>query len=271
MKRRITIIIAAVALVLALAGPAAAITKGQPDGDNHPAVALLYDGAFVCTGTLISPTVALTAAHCFSHDAGPNDGKQVFASFAPDTFAFDYAGSYYWNPDWCNVCGNGLVGFDAHDIGLVIFDQPIPESVVPASEYGQLPEIGYVDTLANNTRIDSVGFFDQYFVVGSGACDIDPAPGCQPQPGDAFTRHFVQTRLVPGGGALGSEFIKLSAAKGGTCFGDSGGPNFVAGTNLIVGVNSFVTNGRCNGVTYSNRIDTVENMTWIRETIATYG
>jgi hypothetical protein len=57
--------------VLALAVPAGAITYGAPDGDGHPEVGALLapqaysDGSWAaCSGTLISPTVFLTAAHC---------------------------------------------------------------------------------------------------------------------------------------------------------------------------------------------------------------
>jgi len=50
--------------------------------------------------------------------------------------------------------------------------------------------------------------------------------------------------------------------KGGTTFGDSGGPVLLAGTNTILAVNSFVTNYNCDGVTYSNRIDTYA-LEWI--------
>jgi len=48
--------------------PANASTGGPPDGELHPSVGLLLfydaDGRFRCSGTLVSPTVLLTAAHC---------------------------------------------------------------------------------------------------------------------------------------------------------------------------------------------------------------
>ena len=62
-------------------------------------------------------------------------------------------------------------------------------------------------------------------------------------------------------------FLKLTAnpaqGKGGTCFGDSGGPDLLGDTNIILGVNSFVTNGNCAGVTFSERIDIPEILEWI--------
>src|SRR3982750_2709833 len=63
--------IASTVASLIAAAPAAAITNGQPDGNGHPEVGALLaqqaysDGTWAtCTGTLISPTVFLTAAHC---------------------------------------------------------------------------------------------------------------------------------------------------------------------------------------------------------------
>ncbi len=73
---------------------------------------------------------------------------------------------------------------------------------------------------------------------------------------------LLQARIT-----LVGEYIKLSAnsakGKGGTCFGDSGGPDFIAGTNVFIAVNSFVTNGNCAGVTYSSPIDTGFALTFI--------
>ncbi len=42
----------------------------------------------------------------------------------------------------------------------------------------------------------------------------------------------------------------------GICFGDSGGPVILGDSNLVVGVASFVNNGRCAGNAFAYRLDT---------------
>ena len=65
----VTAILCVLATLLA-AGPAAAITNGQPDAGRHPYVGLMValdeDGVplWRCSGSLLSPTVFLTAGHC---------------------------------------------------------------------------------------------------------------------------------------------------------------------------------------------------------------
>ena len=53
--------------------------------------------------------------------------------------------------------------------------------------------------------------------------------------------------------------------RGGTLFGDSGGPVFLGGpdSNVIVGVTSFVMNSLGRGTNYAYRIYTVEVLNWI--------
>src|SRR5215212_11175533 len=108
-------------LVLCLfALPAAAITYGQFDGNRHPQVGALVgefsSGTFpYCSGTLISPTVFLTAAHC-------NLGtSRVYVTFDPKFSSKSklYAGTYYSDPQY------NWRQDDAHDIAVVVFDKPI--------------------------------------------------------------------------------------------------------------------------------------------------
>lgn len=68
-KLKNTTLAAALLLCLTVTASVLAITFGQPDGNRHPNVGALVgtfqSGTFpYCSGTLISPTVFLTAAHC---------------------------------------------------------------------------------------------------------------------------------------------------------------------------------------------------------------
>ena len=82
-----------------------------------------------------------------------------------------------------------------------------------------------------------------------------------------FTRYAGQANVFATNGAIGSEFLKLHANKVGVCHGDSGGPDLVAGTNIILAVNSFGGGLTCDSNTYSYRVDTQEALTWIANAI----
>src|SRR6478735_6435888 len=98
--RRSVLTVACAAAALIPAAPAAAITDGSPDGTGHPNVGGLVaatpysDGTSIyCSGTLISPTVFLTAAHCA-------EGDRVGVTFDPAYQAGDtvYYGTFHADP-----------------------------------------------------------------------------------------------------------------------------------------------------------------------------
>jgi hypothetical protein len=247
--KKITLNLAMVILLaLTLAGTALAISNGQPDGNNHPYVGIALGpatggGYWVCSAAAISPTVLVTASHCF-------EGPDVWVSFDEiPSFGTLLSGppTGIWtpNPEWCLGCGNGLPGFDSHDVAVIVLDKP-----VTLPRYAQLPTENLVDTLPMSTNIDLVGYGVQF----------DKGGGPRWPEDGAFTRYYAPTLLVASNFVHSDEYIKLTAnpaqGKGGTCFGDSGGPDLLGGTDIILAVNSYVTNGNCAGVTYSNRIDT---------------
>ena len=81
-------------------------------------------------------------------------------------------------------------------------------------------------------------------------------------------RLFAQTTLIASNDAISGEFAKLHS---GSCFGDSGGPDLLGGTNIVLAENSFLNNDVCAGNTYSYRIDTQPALTWITSTAAEHG
>lgn len=256
MRHKLAAALTATACV-AFAAPLLGITNGQPDGNRHPYVGVAIQPipdmpgfVFVCSGAALSPTKFLTAAHCF------DPSQPVFVSFKsgpPFSLATDFTqGIFHPDPAWCIGCRPGLPGFDTHDVAVITLDTP-----VNPGGFATLPEAGLVDTLPMKTRVDIVGYGVQGFVRGGGP----------PGPIFLFTRYFAPAELIQSNHVHSDEFIKLTAnpaqGKGGICFGDSGGPNLLGGTNTILAVNSYVTNGNCAGLTYSNRIDLPDVLAFI--------
>lgn len=158
--------------------------------------------------------------------------------------------------------GNGLPAFSYRDVGVVVLDQEMTDV-----GYAQLPTPGLVDTLKNKTDIDFVGYGVQY------QAQIPGKFLPQPPPYYRWTglrqRLYAPSELVSGKFVHSAEFMRLAlnpgGGSGGTCFGDSGGPDLLGGTDTVLAVNSYVTNINCAGVGYSSRVDIPAILNWIAE------
>ena len=246
MKVRLLAVAVLVLTMLVGAGPAQSITSGQLDNGTHPYVGYARNLQFSCSATAITPTLVVTAAHCFTF---PTDTAWVNFDDNYRTNPFPsssfHKGTWHADPQFCIACKPGLVGFDTHDIAVIVLDEPL---YLPS--YGALPSAELVDRLGKGTEITSVGY---------GVQELIPSQGGKVRFRDG-NRMWASSTIVSDNQRTSDEFLKLAAKPvddgGGTCFGDSGGPNFLAGTNVMLGVNSYVTNGNCAGVTYSYRTDT---------------
>jgi hypothetical protein len=263
MKKIAIAVVLSLAVVLSTISIAGAITNGQPDGNNHPYVGLAVfdvDGSpsHRCSASLLTDTVVLTAGHCTD---GTDAARVWFDEIVtgnpeyPFSGATSYDGTPFTFPGFCIGCGDGLPGFAAGDVGIIVLSEPVPAAVV--SSYAALPAEGYVDTLANKTPVDFVGYGVTDQIVGGGP----------PAWTGLRNRLYAPSELVSGEFTHSETFMKLAlnpgGGSGGTCFGDSGGPDLLAGTNTVLAVNSYVTNSNCSGVGYSARVDTPDVLAWI--------
>jgi V8-like Glu-specific endopeptidase len=231
-------------LVLGVASPAYAITNGSADGSEHPEVGALIaakpysDGTWAyCTGTLISPTVLLTAAHC-----GESKTKTVRVSFAAHyrSGADLHVGRYVADPRYE---GNKS---DLYDMAVVVFDTPVA-NIAPA----KLPALGMLDRLKAGSTLAS----ETFTPVGYGA--LAPKKGRQ-----GFSYNDTRNRTSISFDALTPSWLQLSlnrSSDGSTCYGDSGGPNFLGGTDsdLLAATSISGDDNACKATNFDYRLDTV--------------
>ncbi len=255
----------AAAGLLAHAGPANAIKYGDLDGDGHPHVGILvFDDeagpAWRCSGTLIAPAVVLTAGHC---TFGAVAGRAWFASTEAEIRGQGYpfggsgaieAASIHTSPNYNDAA------FFLNDVGVVILSTP-----VSTDTYGVLPSAGQLNSLQTrrglkNQTFTAVGYGLQYILSNN------PVNNKQQRSLDRMysTPQLLQIN-TPGFTGDFSILLSNNHATGGTCFGDSGGPNFLGDSNVVGGVTSFGINGNCAGTGGVYRMDRAHDIEWVSQ------
>jgi hypothetical protein len=252
-------------LLYGLSLPAEAITFGEPDGEAHPYVAQLifYDegGDFItpCTGTLISSTAVLTAAHCvygaaraivlFNADLN-SVPDPTMAPSPPSCSYFSGFDCYeaedlYLHPDYLDSWPELP---NTYDVGVVVLTL-----AKDMDEYGELPELGVLDQ-PDTQR----GRQDQIFrKVGYGLQSVKPFYQIDHRRYTSTSMLVnLRSHLTDGYNLHTSNNPGRANGIGGQCFGDSGGPVFYPeDSKVVVGIVSFGLNRNCKGADFAYRTD----------------
>jgi V8-like Glu-specific endopeptidase len=254
---RVAMVAALVIASIAVA-PVAAVTHGELDGNDHPYVGLMVakdaTGAplWRCTGTLLSSTVFLTAGHCTEAPAAHVEiwfDADVQSGIPSNGYPFDgdVGGTPYTHPDY------DPDAFFLFDLGVVVLGEPFV-----LGEYGLLPGLDQLNVLKANRRttFTSVGYgYQKAFPDAAAWKDVAQLVRMVSHP------HLNQINTgITGDGSL---MLSNNANTGGTCFGDSGGPNFVGNSNVVAGVTSFGINPTCAGTGGVYRVDRADDLDWL--------
>jgi hypothetical protein len=233
------------------------IVKSPTTGDIFP----------ICSGTLISPTVFLTASHCtvfFENDLAPL-GFRAFVSFDNPIPFGDLTSNQTRLIPVTQVVTNpnfNQAQSDTGDIAVLLVRANDTHGITPA----QLPPAGLLDQLAAQNGLKSavfipVGYGLQNRVTGGGPPffqDMNPVP-----------RMYANA----GFNALNNTFLRLSqnpaVGNGGACFGDSGGPNFLDynGTRLLVAI-TITGDAVCRSTNVVYRTDTASARNFLAPYVA---
>lgn len=277
MNRRTVPLAIVLGMLLALAVatvPAGAITDGELDGDNHPHVVLLVmdlqrQPAFRCSATMLTPKIVLTAGHCtnffpFTLDGefvGDFTGMRIFTESDVENGDNNYpfckpgnkncveAQSWAAHPEYE---GNP---FFLHDVGVVV----LKGKGFDPGTFGVLPALDSLDGLqpGKQTTFTAVGYGVQRIVSSPfGAIHLE----------SERIRMFATPHLEQINTGFTGDFSLLLSnnhSTGGTCFGDSGGPNFLGDSNLVAGVTSFALNGQCGGTGGVFRMDRADVLDFV--------
>jgi len=256
---------------------ASAITYGFIDSTNtfsNTGAFIVKSGSTgqifpICSGTMITPNVFLTASHCtayFTQELAPAgyvayvslDGLIPFGALTSNTTKLLSVAHVVTNPNYNQSQS------DSGDLAVLILTKSV-NGVTPAT----LPACGLLDQLAaqnglKTATFTNVGYGLQNRVTGGGVPyyqDMNPIP-----------RMFSFSSF----NSLNGGYLRLSqnpsTGNGGTCFGDSGGPNFMAfdGRQLIVSI-TITGDSVCRSTNVVYRLDTASAQSFLASVNAAFG
>jgi len=270
-------IVLALSLIGLVAAPSGAVTGPNITVDEtHDYVGLVtfYDanGDFLwrCSGTLLSPTVFLTAGHCTDLGEGAVSARVYMETYAGA--AYDPELGYDPNTGYPLTGGveshtlysYGFADFAGYpntlDVGLVVLDEPVQSVYPEIDSYASLAHPGTAEELG--TGINAVVDVSGYGVTNANKNHTE----------SYRTRLGGSTFIINNRNQSTAGYnLQLASNFGGgrvcTCFGDSGGPILVGGTDVVLAVNSFVKNGQCAGQGFAFRVDQQAVLDWMLEVL----
>ena len=278
MLRRVLALLTACALAVATATSASAIDGGTADYGGHPNVGLLVadldgpDGPIppfgFCTGSVISDSAFLTAAHCIlptlfplpsdvswavTMESGSPEAPLFHGGYYPvdvpaccfltvPASAIHYPTKIVVDPDYAPTSTETTGG--AHDLAVLQFAPGTFAGITPIAivHAGMLDNLGAagrrrgpqvtVVGYGGEIRNDAV-YFQGYRKTGRASL-VDVAGN--------WLRLTQNTTSLPRSAAL--------------CLADSGSPQFLGGSNLVVSILHGGDVVLCNATAYAQRLDT---------------
>jgi hypothetical protein len=274
---RRALVVLGLLLSLLLAGtPARAITGNFVPDFEHEYVGLIVfydaDGEFLwrCSGSLLTDRVFLTAGHCtdqnaeespvsariyFEQDAGANYDPEL--GYDPET-GYPLTGGITASTLYDYGFDN-FAGFpNTHDVGLVILDAPVQTVYPDIDTYASLAAAGTLDTYGTGQDATVT-------VSGYGVSRINPVK-LESYRSRLMATTYIQNLVSHNTAGFNVQIAtNPGGGRGGTCFGDSGGPILLDDTDVIAAVNSYVmgVGNTCGGVGFAYRTDQQAVIDWI--------
>ena len=273
-RMRVVAVLGSVVLgTLLSTAPTSAMTDlAAFDGDAHPeVVALLYrtpDGSRAyqyCTGTLIAPTVVLTASHC--NDGLLETGWDLVVTNDPILPPVDATG--WFDADLRNVSVvTDVVSNPRYergyrdDVSAQVIAKPLPGA---KGHFPALPAPGVLDRMSTAGTLKST----PTTVLGYGTIQQTVVPGSGPAFLDSSERRSASMFTTSVDPEWIHQEMSISKGQGGACYGDSGGPSLMelGGTTTVVAVTS-TGDGACFATNVSSRVDTASALDFLAGVLA---